>query len=131
MRKFTARLAGGVEGVPFKATEFIFCNKARTAAGAGPDPESIVSDTSVAFVAEIRFVTLTFKNTIRFSVIVVPGLPPEQLRRISPRISATPSARTAGFTAPVAHVSGAWGWAMPASKTTRAQKRKARINMGI
>src|SRR5262245_37039346 len=107
MRRLTARLAGIVKVTPLKATELLLWSNPGTPAEAGPVPASTVSNTSVTLVGEIRFVTVTFKKTTRFSVIVVPGLPPEQLRRISPRISVTPSARTVGFTAPVAQVSGA------------------------
>src|SRR5579859_6045893 len=84
---------------PLKLTPLLPCRMAGTEAGAGPEPESTVRDTSVAPAADTRLVTATFRNTARLSVITVPGLPPEQAITISPSNSAIPSTRTAGFTA--------------------------------
>src|SRR5260221_612177 len=131
-RKFTAALAGMVKVTPLKLTVLLDCSRPGTAAGTGPDPLSTVSETSVALLAEMRFVTPTFKETIKFSVIVEPGLPPEQLRRISPRVSAIPSACTVGLTALVAQIKGVdWGLAMLAQRINRAGKNEARIDIRL
>src|SRR6266571_7251721 len=114
MRRLRDLLAGMVMATPLKVTELEDCSSPGTPAGAGPAPVAIVSETSVALVAEIRLVTATLRKIARFSVIVEPGSPPVQVSRISPRVSARPSARTGGFTAPVAQVKGVgWDWAMP------------------
>ena len=57
---------------------------------------------------------------------VVPEEPPEQVRRMSPSVSEMPSARTAGFTAPVAQVNGGGlglGYAGPRDKNSAHQKQ--------
>src|SRR5882762_9908019 len=92
----------------------------------------MVRETSVALVVETRFVIPTFKETMKFRVIVEPGLPPEQLRRISPRVSAMPSACTVGFTALVAQIKAVdWGLAMLAKRINSAGKNKARIDIRL
>src|SRR5262245_31544880 len=131
-RKFTMAPAGTVKVTPLKLTVLLDCSRPGTAEGTGPDPLSMVSETSVALVAEMRFVIATFKETIKFRVIVEPGLPPEQLRRISPRVSAMPSACTVRFTALVAQIKGVdWGLAMLAKTINSAGKNKARIDMRL
>src|SRR5713226_6721058 len=131
-RKFTAALVGTVKVTPLKLTVLLDCSRPGTAAGTGPDPLSTVSETSVALVAEMRFVTPTFKETMKFRVIVEPGLPPEQLRRISPRVSAMPSACTVGLTALVAQIKAVdWGVAMLAKRINSAGKNEARIDIRL
>src|SRR6266513_5262678 len=129
MRRLTARLAGMVKLTPLKATALLDCRSPGTPAGAGPEPLSTVSETSVVFVPDNLLVTLTFRKTTRLSVIVVPAEPPEQVRRISPSVSEMPSARTAGFTAPVAQVKADWGWARPAPKRSSDMAANARIDI--
>src|SRR5258708_26574013 len=132
MRRLTGRLASMVKLTPLKATALLDCRSRGTPAGAGPKPLSTVSETSVVFVPDNRLVTLTFRKTTRLSVIVVPAAPPEQVRRISPSVSEMPSARTAGFTAPVAQMKGGdWDWAMPAQKIRRAGIKNKRIDTGL
>src|SRR5260370_19792802 len=99
MRKVTFGLAGIVTEIPLKLTPLLPCITAGTPAGDGPEPESTVSETSVAPAADTRLVTATFRNTARLSFIAVPGLPPVQAIKMSPSNSAIPSARTAGVTA--------------------------------
>src|SRR5712691_1619087 len=132
MRRLTARLAGMVKLTPLKATALLDCRSPGTPAGAGPEPLSTVSETSVVFVPDNRLVTLTFRKTTRLSVIVVTAGPPELVRRISTRVSGMPSARTAGVTAPVAQVRGEdWDRAMPAHEIRAAHTKNKRIKIGL
>ena len=114
-----------------KLTALLDCSRPGTAAGRGPAPLSTVSETSVAFVVEMRLVTVTFRKTVRLSVIAEPGAPPEQVRRMSPRVSLRLSARTAGFPDAVIQLRSVdWGWAIPAKKN-RAAKKGARTDIRL
>src|SRR6202011_4288524 len=118
--------------MPLKLTPLLPCITPGTAAGAGPEPESTVSETSVAPAADTRLVTPIFRNTARLSVITVPGLPPEQVITISPSNSAIPSARRAGLTAESVQVKVEdWGWAIPMEIRKSDNVSKTRVNIRL
>src|SRR5690349_15996812 len=86
---------------PSKASALVVRRTPGTPLGCGPEPLSIVSATSVALLALIRFVIGTFRNTLRLPVMRAPGVPPEQFMTRSPVRSVSPSDRiTGGFALP-------------------------------
>src|SRR5580704_11042737 len=100
-----------------------------TEAVTAPEPLSTVSATSVALVVEMRLVTATFNITVRFSVNAVPGVPPVQFKKISPKGSVIPSARTGGFPEVVLQVRGDWGLAIPMEKTRNENRINTRLDI--
>src|SRR5271165_450800 len=109
MWKLTNPVGGMVNVTPLKLTDVAVWRMPGTEAGTGPEPESTVSETSVAFEGDIRLVTLTLRTT--------PGVPWAQLIRMSPTTSVIPSARNCGFPAPVEQLNGEdWGRAIPAAR---------------
>src|SRR5579863_1737401 len=115
--------------MPLKLTAELFCRRPGTVAATGPEPLSTVSETSVALVVEIRLVTATFNITLRLSVNAVPGVPPVQCRKISPKGSVIPSARTGGFPAVVLQVSGDWGLAIPRERIRNENRINTRLDI--
>src|ERR1035438_7276839 len=67
--------------------------------GCGPAPVSMVKITPLKALPIRRFVMLTFRKTERLPSTMAPGAPPEQLRAMSPVLSAMPSPLTIGGTA--------------------------------
>src|ERR1700693_5713127 len=67
--------------------------------GWGPEPLSMVKITPVRVLPIRRFVMFTFRKMERLPLTIAPGAPPEQLREISPVLSAMPSPLTIGGTA--------------------------------
>ena len=97
------------------------------AIGWGPEPLSAVNEIPVRVLEETdvrRLVMLTFKNMKRLDVKVALGVPPEQLKTMSPVRSVIPSPCTIGGEADGTQFK-VWAWAnehIPI--TTRGKKEK-------
>jgi hypothetical protein len=93
---------------------------ANTGGGAGIEPLSTDSATSVLPSSLVRLVMLTDRNNVRLPVTVWPAVPPEQVSRRSPMRSVSPSALIMAGTALLEQVSAAF----PAETKTQSPTSK-------
>ena len=108
IRRFTPPAADRLKLRPLNATWDIDDAVANTGGGASIEPLSTDSATSVRPFSSVRLVMFTDWNNVRLPVTVWPPVPPEQVSRMSPMRSVSPSALTKVGTALPMQVSAAF-----------------------